>query len=192
VVELRAGKYIPEHAGKLQFYVALVDDRLRRPTRADRWHPDLRQPRRSDRPVRAQPRRIAHGSFHLHLRRALPAEERVALPGPDDLTIQAPPTDGSTPRHECTLGGVVSNGTYWDSRTWDLARSAYIADLDTDPDAPDAFVGWLQRALIDHASLSPKQRVALVRYVRAGDAVADNPLGRGCGYGVCGCLLSSP
>jgi hypothetical protein len=57
-----------------------------------------------------------------------------------------------------TGGGVVSTGTYWDRRTWDLARSAYIADLDTDPDAPDAFIGWLQRALIDYAGLGPQGR----------------------------------
>jgi predicted nuclease of restriction endonuclease-like (RecB) superfamily len=34
VVELKAGKFLPEHAGKLQFYVALVDDRLRRAAHA--------------------------------------------------------------------------------------------------------------------------------------------------------------
>ena len=28
---------------------------------------------------------------------ALPPEEQVALPGPADLTVQAPPTDGFTP-----------------------------------------------------------------------------------------------
>jgi hypothetical protein len=60
-----------------------------------------------------------------------------------------------------TGGGVVSTGTYWDSRTWDLARSAYIADLDTDPDSPDAFIGWLQRALVDYAGLGPLRRAEL-------------------------------
>jgi hypothetical protein len=54
--------------------------------------------------------------------------------------------------------GVVATGTYWDRRTWDLARSAYIADLDTDADAPDAFIGWLQRALLDYAGLGPLRR----------------------------------
>lgn len=31
VVELKTGKFQPEYAGKLQFYIALVDDKLRRP-----------------------------------------------------------------------------------------------------------------------------------------------------------------
>ena len=30
VVELKTGKFQPEYAGKLQFYIALVDDKLRR------------------------------------------------------------------------------------------------------------------------------------------------------------------
>jgi nicotinamide mononucleotide adenylyltransferase len=35
VIELKTGKFQPEHAGKLNFYVALVDDRLRREAHAD-------------------------------------------------------------------------------------------------------------------------------------------------------------
>jgi hypothetical protein len=60
-----------------------------------------------------------------------------------------------------TGDGVVPTGTYWDRRTWELARSAYIADLDADPDAPDAFIGWLQRALIEYAGLGPQRRAEL-------------------------------
>nr|WP_306740080.1 PDDEXK nuclease domain-containing protein [Arthrobacter sp. B0490] len=30
VIELKTGKFQPEYAGKLNFYVALVDDKLRR------------------------------------------------------------------------------------------------------------------------------------------------------------------
>ena len=73
-----------------------------------------------------------------------------------------------------TGDGVVSTGTYWDRRTWELARSAYIADLDTDPDAPDAFIGWLQRALIDHAGLRPPRRAELTASI-----VQDPVPGRG-------------
>jgi hypothetical protein len=58
--------------------------------------------------------------------------------------------------------------------TWDLARSAYIADLDTDADAPDAFIGWLQRALIDYAGLGPLRRAEL-----AASIVQDPVAGRG-------------
>jgi hypothetical protein len=71
-------------------------------------------------------------------------------------------------------GGVVSTGTYWDRRTWDLARSAYIADLDTDPDAPDAFIGWLKCALVDYAGLGPLRRAEL-----AASIVLDPVAGRG-------------
>ncbi|WP_427134913.1 PDDEXK nuclease domain-containing protein [Pseudarthrobacter sp. S9] len=35
VIELKTGKFQPEYAGKLNFYVALVDDRLRREAHAD-------------------------------------------------------------------------------------------------------------------------------------------------------------
>lgn len=35
VIELKTGKFQPEHAGKLNFYIALVDDRLRREAHAD-------------------------------------------------------------------------------------------------------------------------------------------------------------
>lgn len=56
---------------------------------------------------------------------------------------------------------VIPTGTYWDRETWDLARSAYVADLDTDPDSPDAFVGWLHRALEQHVQRGPEGRAAL-------------------------------
>ena len=36
---------------------------------------------------------------------------------------------------------TVATGTYWDPDTWQDARAAYVADLDNDPDGPDAFVG---------------------------------------------------
>lgn len=52
-------------------------------------------------------------------------------------------------------------GIYWKPGVWDLARSAYIADLDTDPESPGAFVGWLARALELHARRSPQQRADL-------------------------------
>lgn len=35
VIELKTGKFLPEYAGKLNFYISLVDDRLRRETHAD-------------------------------------------------------------------------------------------------------------------------------------------------------------
>jgi signal transduction histidine kinase len=56
---------------------------------------------------------------------------------------------------------TIPVGIYWKPGVWDLARSAYVADLDTDPESPGAFVGWLARALELHARRSPQQRVEL-------------------------------
>ncbi|MGE9808982.1 hypothetical protein [Janibacter sp. G1551] len=56
---------------------------------------------------------------------------------------------------------TIRVGIYWKPGVWDLARSAYVADLDTDPDSPDSFIGWLARALEQHARRSPEQRATL-------------------------------
>jgi signal transduction histidine kinase len=56
---------------------------------------------------------------------------------------------------------TVPVGIYWKPGVWDLARSAYIADLDTDPESPGAFVGWLAHALELHARRSPQRRAEL-------------------------------
>ena len=50
---------------------------------------------------------------------------------------------------------AVSTGIYWDQPTWDLARSAYIADLDGDPDSPDSWIGWLHRDLGAYVARTP-------------------------------------
>lgn len=46
---------------------------------------------------------------------------------------------------------VSQLGVYWPRATWDLARSAYVADLDSDPDSPVVFTAWLARAIEQHA-----------------------------------------
>lgn len=56
---------------------------------------------------------------------------------------------------------TIPVGIYWKPGVWDLARSAYIADLDTDPESPRSFVGWLAQALELHARRSPRQRAEL-------------------------------
>jgi hypothetical protein len=53
---------------------------------------------------------------------------------------------------------TIPVGIYWKPGVWDLARSAYIADLDTAPESPGAFIGWLAHALELHARRSPRQR----------------------------------
>ena len=56
---------------------------------------------------------------------------------------------------------TIPVGLYWKPGVWDLARSAYVADLDTDPESPGSFVGWLAQALELHARRSPQQRAEL-------------------------------
>lgn len=68
---------------------------------------------------------------------------------------------------------AVSTGIYWDKQSWDLARSAYVADLDTDPESPDSWIGWLHRALDDHAARTPEQRAELAGTGALFDEVAD-------------------
>jgi hypothetical protein len=55
-------------------------------------------------------------------------------------------------------GTTIPVGIYWKPGVWNLARSAYIADLDTDADSPESFVGWLGQSLELHARRSRQQR----------------------------------
>jgi len=82
VVELKAGKFKPEHLGQLNFYVAAVDDMLRLPRQAATVG-ILVCGSRNERTVRyaldgsAQPLAVASYTYE-----ALPAEEQSALPSP--------------------------------------------------------------------------------------------------------------
>ena len=86
VIELKTGKFKPEHAGQLQFYVALVEDRLRRTAHAPTVG-ILICGSRNDRVVRyalnqaGAPLAVSTFSYE-----ALPAAEQQALPSEDDLT----------------------------------------------------------------------------------------------------------
>jgi hypothetical protein len=53
---------------------------------------------------------------------------------------------------------MVRTGIYWHRDVHDLARSAYVADLDATPAGPEFFVEWLRHALEKHAALTPKAR----------------------------------
>ena len=62
---------------------------------------------------------------------------------------------------------TIPVGIYWKPGVWDLARSAYIADIDTDADSPDSFVGWL-------AKVAYRKHVRLARLeAAAGQAAAE-------------------
>lgn len=65
------------------------------------------------------------------------------------------------------------SGIYWKPSLWALARSAYVADLDTDPECPDAFVAWLGRALEWHAARTPTQRAAIADDPQLGAATGN-------------------
>jgi hypothetical protein len=70
-------------------------------------------------------------------------------------STQADETKGSD---QVTSQTTIPVGIYWKPGVWDLARSAYIADLDTDADSPGSFVGWLAQALELHARRASQQR----------------------------------
>lgn len=56
---------------------------------------------------------------------------------------------------------LVPTTVYWDRPTWDLARSAYVADLDTLPSCPSAFLWWLHGCLEAHVDRTPAARADL-------------------------------
>lgn len=54
-------------------------------------------------------------------------------------------------------------GVYMHSHTFNLARSAYLADIDTLPDGPDSLVAWIDVAIAYHAGRTTSERAALER-----------------------------
>ncbi|GAB3521164.1 PDDEXK nuclease domain-containing protein [Arthrobacter monumenti] len=86
VIELKTGKFQPEYAGKLNFYVALVDDKLKRPAHGEtvgilicgskNEHSVRYALGRSDSPM----------AVSTYTYESLPPAERDALPGEDELS----------------------------------------------------------------------------------------------------------
>ncbi|KNX35863.1 hypothetical protein VV01_21540 [Luteipulveratus halotolerans] len=62
-----------------------------------------------------------------------------------------------------TMSGedVVPFPVYWDRQTWELSRSAYLADFDDLPSSPSSWVSWLQEALECHVRRSAQVRMTL-------------------------------
>jgi hypothetical protein len=56
---------------------------------------------------------------------------------------------------------MVRTGVYWHHEVYDLARSAYAADLDATPAGPEYFVEWLRQAIEAHIARDPDARDAL-------------------------------
>ena len=63
-----------------------------------------------------------------------------------------------TQTSDTQTSGTQRLGTYWHSETFDLARRAYLADLDTLPEGPDSLGAWIDAAIRTHADLSPQRR----------------------------------
>ena len=59
---------------------------------------------------------------------------------------------------------------WWDRSTWDLARAAYVAELDDDPPGPGTLLGWVVAAIETHAARSAAARASL-----STDMPADDP-----------------
>ncbi|WP_245993651.1 hypothetical protein [Nocardioides immobilis] len=69
---------------------------------------------------------------------------------------------------------MIRTGIYWQREVYDLARSAYVADLDATPAGPAFFVDWLRCALDEHAARTPEARA---------DRAANLPeVTAGCGF----------
>ncbi|MHA7146749.1 PDDEXK nuclease domain-containing protein [Arthrobacter sp. TmT3-37] len=85
VIELKTGKFQPEYAGKLNFYVALVDDKLRREAHNDTVG-ILICGSKNDHTVRyALGRSESPMAVSTYTYETLPAAERRALPAADEL-----------------------------------------------------------------------------------------------------------
>jgi len=72
-----------------------------------------------------------------------------------------------------TGGGAVQMGVYWPREVWELARSAYVADLDSDPDSPAVFARLLVAGVEQHLARTPADCAAI------GGQLADQSCGRG-------------
>lgn len=96
VIELKTGRFQPEYAGKLNFYVALVDDRLRRKSHAETVG-ILICGSKNDHTVRyslgrtTSPMAVASYTYD-----ALPVAVRQDLPDADRLTAALDWTDADT------------------------------------------------------------------------------------------------
>jgi predicted nuclease of restriction endonuclease-like (RecB) superfamily len=86
VIELKTGKFQPEYAGKLNLYVALVDDKIRRETHNDTVG-ILICGSKNDHTVRyALGRTDSPMAVSTYTYDSLPAAEQRALPAADELT----------------------------------------------------------------------------------------------------------
>ena len=77
---------------------------------------------------------------------------------------------------------TIPTGIYWFRASWDRARSGYVADLDNDPAAPAALLGWLHRAIAEHAARTPAERAAVAEQAAQIPGEAGGPTMRAGGF----------
>lgn len=85
------------------------------------------------------------------------------MSGPKRRTLRDREADAVAQQRPPAAGGTTRLGTYWRLATFEAAKAAYLADLDTLAQAPDSFARWIDAALTDHAALSPERRAKLAR-----------------------------
>lgn len=70
----------------------------------------------------------------------------------------------------------VRLGTYWRPDTFEDAKRAYLGDLDSQPDSPGSFAGWINRSIELHSRLTPERRAEIAQGIgdepRAGRGVS--------------------
>lgn len=97
VVELKTGKFQPEYAGKLQFYIALVDDKLRRPAHSPTVGILICGSRNDHTARYALSQSITPMVVATHTYETLPASGQQALPDAKDIVAAL---DWTTPKDD--------------------------------------------------------------------------------------------
>lgn len=92
-----------------------------------------------------------------------PAETPVAAPQPELAPARRAPKTRRPARTTEEPAATARVGVYLHADEFDDAKSAYLADLDADPGAPDSFARWVAAAIDTHAGRTPPQRAALAR-----------------------------
>jgi len=79
-------------------------------------------------------------------------------PGGSDTGSDKPARRKPGPKPQTGRPPSIRLGGYWHPGTFDNAKRGYLADLDSQPDSPGTFAGWIDRAIRHHADLTPQQR----------------------------------
>ena len=75
--------------------------------------------------------------------------------------VNKPRVTKAAPRPAAAAAGSQRMSIYWRTATLEEARSAYMADSETQPDGPTSFARWIDRAVAKHARLSQERRTAV-------------------------------